>query len=68
MAALRIQQRIRQTFTSLHGRDRRIQIDLEHGQWWVTRLDDGAQWSVVEASGPGSWDGFAFELVTQGDD
>jgi hypothetical protein len=44
----------------------RYQADFEHGQWWVTRLSDGAQWSVVDCER----DGVAyldFEQVTQGD-
>jgi hypothetical protein len=45
----------------------RFQCDFEHGQWWVTDLDTGAQWSVCDAEGPGSTDGFDFEQVTEGD-
>lgn len=42
----------------------RIQPDFEHGQWWITDLDSGAQWSVNDCSGPQA---FTFEQVTQGD-
>lgn len=37
--------------------------DFEHGQWWVTCLDCGRQWSVVDCT-PGTLD---FEEVTEGD-
>jgi hypothetical protein len=46
---------------------RELEVAFEHGQWWVTRRDDGAQWSVDDAEGPGSTDGFGFEQVTIGD-
>jgi hypothetical protein len=46
---------------------RKMQLDFEHGQWWVTDKRTGAQWSVCDAEGPGSVDGFSFEQVTQGD-
>lgn len=41
--------------------------DFEHGQWWITRISTGDQWSVVDAEGGSSVDGFDFELVTEGD-
>lgn len=41
-------------------------VAFEHGQWWIT-ASNGAQWSVVDASGPGSIDGFAFEQVSEGE-
>ena len=37
---------------------------FEHGQWWVTGYDnedDPRTYSVVEATGPGSFGGLAFE-------
>lgn len=40
---------------------------FEHGQWWI-RLRDGALFSVVDAEGPGSVDGFGFEQVSTGAD
>ena len=43
----------------------RFQVDFEHGQWWVTDLDTGAQWSVVDEE-PGT-DGFGFEQVSRGE-
>lgn len=55
----------------------RYQADFEHGQWWVTRLGDGAQWSVVDCRGPAAGVGFSaqtkmvdyldFEQVTEGE-
>ena len=55
----------------LHGesrlklaRHRRVSADFEHGQWWITDLDTGSQWSVCDCE-PG---GFCFEQVSQGDD
>jgi hypothetical protein len=44
-----------------------VQLDFEHGQWWVTALGTGTQWSVVDAEGGASVDGFDFEIVTEGD-
>jgi len=37
---------------------------FEHGQWWVYSVVSGAQWSVVDAEGGPSIDGFDFEQVT----
>ena len=36
----------------------------EHGQWWVTDRDTGAQWSVMDTAGHPSVDGFDFAQVT----
>lgn len=43
------------------------QLDFEHGQWWVTRLRTGRQWSVVDCHANGV-DYLDFELVTAGDE
>ena len=43
---------------------RRLQANYEHGQWWLTDLRSGAQWSVCDAEG----EGYAFEQVTAGDE
>ena len=40
---------------------------FEHGQWWVTRLKDGAQWSVVDCLSTAELPYLDFEQVTQGD-
>jgi len=57
--------RVRAAFRAWHGIRRGIefQTDFEHGQWWVTLLRTGAQWSVNDSNR-----GFVFELVTAGDD
>lgn len=47
---------------------RRVSADFEHGQWWITDLDTGAQWSVVDAEGKRAVDGFDFEQVTEGEE
>ncbi len=62
---------------------RELQVDFEHGQWWVTRLGTGAQWAVCDAEGPGSTpdagfdedeeepgtaEGFSFEQVSEGEE
>ena len=49
---------------------RRVCSNFEHGQWWITDLDTGAQWSVCDGVGfeADGFDGFCFELVTKGDD
>lgn len=36
---------------------------FEHGQWWVKESCGCCIWSVVDAEGPGTVDGFDFELV-----
>lgn len=38
---------------------------FEHGQWWI-ELRDGSQYSVCDAEGGYSVDGFSFEQVTAG--
>lgn len=50
-----------------HLGHRRLEADFEHGQWWITDCRTGAQWSVCDATGPGSTEGFDFEQVTEGD-
>jgi hypothetical protein len=47
------------------GHVRDLQADFEHGQWWITNRRTGAQWSVCDASGPGTFDGFSFEQATE---
>ena len=51
----------------------KYQADFEHGQWWVTKLRSGAQWSVVDCEGPTSFGCkkvayLDFEQVSQGDE
>ena len=45
-----------------------LAADFEHGQWWITNLNTGAQYSVVDAEGRQTSDGFGFEQVTQGEE
>lgn len=42
--------------------------DFEHGQWWITCIGCGAQWSVCDAEGGPAVDGFDFEQVTEGEE
>ena len=44
-----------------------FETGFEHGQWWVL-CENGAQYSVEDAFGPGTIDGFDFEQVTEPDD
>lgn len=46
-----------------HRAHRRVQTDFEHGQWWVTCLDCGMQFSVVDTD-----KSFDFENVTGSDE
>ncbi len=47
----------------------KYQADFEHGQWWVTRLADGAQWSVVDCETQERGVAYLdFEQVTMGDE
>lgn len=47
---------------------KRLQADFEHGQWFITDMMTGAQYSVVDAEGGDSVNGFSFEQVTEGDE
>ena len=40
-------------------------VVYEHGQWWLIHRMSGAQWSVADATGPGTSDGYGFEMVTE---
>lgn len=42
-------------------------VVFEHGQWWVI-ASNGASWSVVDACGGTSIDGFDFEQVSEGEE
>ena len=41
---------------------------FEHGQWWICDPNTGAQWSVCDAEGGDSIDGFCLEQVTPPDE
>lgn len=45
-----------------HAEHRGLAAVFEHGHWWITCNDCGAQWSVVDTNL-----GFDFEQVTIGD-
>ena len=45
----------------------KYQANFEHGQWWVTRLKDGAQWSVVDCLSTAELPYLDFEQVTRGE-
>lgn len=49
-------------------RRRNLSADFEHGQWWITHVPSGAQWSVVDAEGWNSVDGFDVEQVSFGEE
>lgn len=59
IAAFRMQQRTRR---------RGLDCIFEHGQLWIVDNSSGAAWSVVDASGGNSVDGFDFEQVSQGEE
>jgi len=46
----------------------RLSANYEHGQWWITDFDTGAQWSVVDCWSGAVGDYFGFEQVTEGDE
>ena len=47
--------------------DNNIAADFEHGQWFITCLSCGAQWSVNDAEGrDGEY--YQFDQVTVGDE
>lgn len=47
------------------GNPDRLSVDWEHGSWWLTNLNTGAQWSVHLCSGP---EALVFEQVSSGDE
>ena len=50
---------------SILGKRRHLSADFEHGQWWITDLDTGRQWSVCDDT---SAHGVCFEQVSAGDE
>ena len=46
----------------------RYQADFEHGQWWLTCLPTGRQWSVVDCETQDGISYLDFELVTRGNE
>jgi len=45
-----------------------VQVDFEHGQWRVTQLSTGAQWSVVDCRSQSGEDYLDFEQVSLGEE
>ena len=60
--------RVAKAARKLLGVRKGVNVHFEHGQWWVSiaggRLD-GAQYSVVDAEGPDTVDGFDLEMITE---
>lgn len=50
------------------GKRRRFSADFEHGQWWVTDLRTGAQWSAVDYETGAGVPYFDFEQVSRGEE
>jgi hypothetical protein len=63
-----MEQRVVRAARTRFGQTRRLQADFEHGQWWVTLLGSGAQYSVVECQSADGIDYLDFEQVTAGDE
>ena len=62
-----MQKRVLRAFHALYG-CLAVNAFYEHGQWWIDYPLSGAQWSVNDAEGIKTADGFCFERVSQGDD
>lgn len=56
------------TFANPDDDPAQCQSHFEHGQWWITHPPTGASWSVVDAEGPGTVDGYDFEQISEGED
>ena len=63
-----MERRVYHAARTMLGTRRSLRADFEHGQWWITDRTTGAQWSVIDAEGAQSVDGFDFERVTEGDE
>lgn len=62
-----VARRVRRAANVRLGR-RRWQTDYEHGQWWVTDLDSGAQYAAVDCQTINGIDYIDFERVSRGDE
>jgi hypothetical protein len=60
-----MERRAKRAWRTMTGRRDLISADFEHGQWWISALNTGEQWSVVDATGGLSIDGFDFEKVSE---
>ena len=45
-----------------------IRSHFEHGQWWITDNDTGAQWSVVDCQTEAGDNYYGFEQVSEGEE
>lgn len=63
-----MERRVLRAARSRLGKRRRYQADFEHGQWWVTELSTGAQWSVVDCATAEGVDYLDFEQVSRGEE
>lgn len=68
MNTVPMERRVRAAAKRVLGNGRTLDTTFEHGQWWVSDVKSGAQWSVVDSTGPNTYDGFGFEQVTGGDE
>lgn len=60
--------RVQAAVHTARGMGRPLQFDYEHGQWWVTNVRTGAQWSAVDATPGVKGTGIDFEQITDEDD
>lgn len=60
-----MERRILRAAREYFGKHRRLDAHFEHGQWWITDCETGAQWSVNDAEGQYTVDGFDFDQVTE---
>lgn len=62
-----VERRVRSAFANsgLNSPRRKFDAFFEHGQWWITVLTNGRQYSVHDSNGPY---GFDFEMVSEGDE
>jgi ribosomal protein S27E len=64
-----VEGRVLEAFKAMEGTyHQNPETVFEHDQWYVNCKTCGAQWSVNDAEGPGSIDGFCFEQISEGDE
>jgi predicted cupin superfamily sugar epimerase len=64
---VKMERRVLRAARAKFGR-KRFQANFEHGQWWLTILGTGAQYSVVDCQTQAGVDYLDFEQVTAGDE
>lgn len=50
------------------GCHEKISVDFEHGQWFITCLDCGAQWAANEAENRSGEEYYHFDRISFGDE